>query len=275
MLSAFQWPLGYSSPVHHHDDLIELRARIPRFHEARVDCVETAITWGWEEDAYVLYAEELKRLIGMWQDGGIRVWSVHVPGGRTIDISHREFANRGIELVSGYMDVCARMGVDKVVLHPSYEPIATNDRPQRIATAQQSIRALHHPGVRIAVETLPRTCLCNTMAETVALLAPLSGLAYACVDANHCHRDPPEQVIAAVADRLITLHISDDDGLDEKHWYPGKGVLNWNAIIKALEDADYTGCFLYELSGKDEDPMDIRRNFDGLLEAYAQSKQTN
>ncbi len=272
MSTAANWPLGYSSPVHHHDDLSELRARIPRFHEARVTCVETAITWGWDAETYTLYAEELKRLIGMWQDGGIRVWSVHVPGGRTIDISHPDHAQAGIDLVGGYMQVCAQMGVDKVVLHPSYEPIAGHDRAARIRTAQQSIRALYHPKVRMAIETLPRTCLCNTLAETVALLSPLKGIAHACVDVNHCHRDAPERVIAAVADQLITIHVSDDDGLDEKHWYPGQGVLNWNAILKALEDAEYEGCFLYELSGKDEDPMLIRRNFDALLAAYAKGQ---
>ena len=267
-MTASSWTLGYSTAWDAQRDLYSLRAMIPHYRNARVDCVETAIEWEWNADSYTLHDEALKRLIGTWQDGGIQVWSVHVPGGRVIDISKPKYAQAGIDLVGGYMAVCARMGVDKIVLHPSYEPIAPEERAQRIQTSQDSVRKLYRSDVHIAIETLPRTCLCNTLEETVAYLTPLQGVAGCCVDVNHCQQDKAQDVITAVGHQLLTLHISDDDGIDERHWYPGEGVLDWRAILHALRTVGYQGCFMYELRGKYEDPANIRRNYDMLLEKF-------
>ena len=37
------------------------------------------------------------------------------------------------------------------------------------------------------------------------------------------------------------------DLIDEKHWLPGEGKVDWPAIIKALSDACYQGPWLYEI----------------------------
>ena len=263
------WKLGFSTAWDAERDFYSLRAMIPHYRDARIDCVETAILWEWEAEHYTLHDEALKRLIGTWQDGGIEVWSVHLPAGRAIDISNPTYAQAGIDLVGGYMEACARMGIDKVVLHPSFGPIAPEERALRLQTSLDSVRKLYRSDLHIAVETMPRTDLCNTVAETMAYLEALQGIAGCCVDVNHCQKDKPQDVITAVGDRLLTVHIADDDGIDERHWFPGKGVLDWRAILQALRTVGYEGCFMYELWWRHyDDPANIRRNYDMLLEKY-------
>ena len=61
--------------------------------------------------------------------------------------------------------------------------------------------------------------------------------------------DRPQDLARAVrqlGDRLITLHLSDYDGIDEKHELPGQGVLDWKSFMQALRDINYGGPFNYE-----------------------------
>ena len=103
-------------------------------------------------------------------------------------------------------------------------------------------------GARLAVELLPRTCLGNTADELEELLDGISPeYAGICLDSNH-PADPAAlpSIVKQLAQRIITLHISDYDGIDEKHWMPFDGVINWRAFAKALGDIQYSGAFLYE-----------------------------
>ena len=111
----------------------------------------------------------------------------------------------------------------------------------------------------MAVEPLPRTCLGNTLAEMALLLEGLpEDRAGICLDVNHANVGQSlEAFIARLGARIWTLHISDNDGVDEKHWLPGEGVIDWRALLRALRRAGYGGPFLYEVS-RGEKALDAR-----------------
>ena len=54
------------------------------------------------------------------------------------------------------------------------------------------------------------------------------------------------QMVHHLGGRLLTLHLSDYDGVDEQHALPGKGVLNWAAFMGAPRDVGYSGPYNYE-----------------------------
>lgn len=232
---------------------------------AKIFNVETAIIEAGQSPDFKIYEKRLTKLIERFQSSGINVWSVHVPFGIQTDISVPETAEVGIEIIKRQMEVCAKTGVDKVVIHPSSEPIAPEERSARMECCINSLEKLYRPDVITAVETLPRTCLCNTAKETKEVLDALDGKASCCIDVNHCHKEDVAQVIKTLGEYLVTLHISDDDGLDEKHWYPGEGVLNWKSILEALDDVNYKGVFMYELTREKSEAEKIRKNYDWLL----------
>lgn len=109
-------------------------------------------------------------------------------------------------------------------------------------------------GVELVIECLPRTCLGNSSEEILWLLEGNENLGVCC-DVNHLLKETPEEFIQKVGQRITTLHISDYDGLDERHWAPGEGIIDWNLVIASLLAADYSGPFLFEYNDTPEKKM--------------------
>lgn len=52
--------------------------------------------------------------------------------------------------------------------------------------------------------------------------------------------------MTAVGSRIKALHISDNGGVNEAHCMPGKGIIDWRQVIKAIKDINYTGTLNFE-----------------------------
>jgi sugar phosphate isomerase/epimerase len=68
-----------------------------------------------------------------------------------------------------------------------------------------------------------------------------------CCDVNHLFKEAPQQFIERLGSRIVTTHISDNDGTDEKHWLPGNGIIQWDAVIDALVRVGYRGPIMHEV----------------------------
>lgn len=53
--------------------------------------------------------------------------------------------------------------------------------------------------------------------------------------------------IHKVGKRIITTHVSDYDFVNERHWLCGEGDIDWEKLLKALNDVQYKGPWLYEI----------------------------
>lgn len=212
-------------------------------------------------------------------DLGIDIWSIHLPFGVPWDISSLDpdIRQASIEGNIEIMERTVAWGPKKMILHPSYEPIADEERAERMKHCTESLHALGEAadrlGVQIAVECLPRTCLGNTSEEIITLLQAHSNLGVCC-DVNHLLHETPQHFIANVGSKIATLHISDYDAVDERHWLPGRGVIDWTAVITELLRAGYEGPFMYEVSNRnlaDDEritPQVLMDCWQGLREAY-------
>ena len=237
-------------------------------------------------------------------DVGVNINSVHAPFGSPVDISSEDASVRatGAAAIEASIRYASGIGADIVVVHGSMEPIVPADREKREALARDSLASLcasaGDAGVRIAVELLPRTCLGNTADGLWRLLDGIpeeqGGF---CLDTNHL--TPPwlsgvregsdreralldnlggvlaypamlPDVVRSLAARLITLHVSDYNGIDERHWLPLRGVIDWAAFVNALSEAGFDGAFVYETrftaDGLRDQLSEARANFDSLLE---------
>ena len=56
-----------------------------------------------------------------------------------------------------------------------------------------------------------------------------------------------EQVVYELGDRVFHAHFSDNDGQTNAHWRPGKGKIDWTAVMAALQDTGFTGTISVEL----------------------------
>ncbi|MGH9369899.1 MAG: TIM barrel protein [Vicinamibacterales bacterium] len=60
-----------------------------------------------------------------------------------------------------------------------------------------------------------------------------------------------------VGARIVNTHVADNDGLDERHWLPGRGVVQFIPLVRALEDVGYPGPFTFECSATLEEKMTV------------------
>lgn len=197
-----------------------------------------------------------QNVIGYAKNTGIELWSFHLPFSPFCmnDISSPDAYVRKttIDYHKVLIDRAAGLaGIKNMVIHPSGEPIAEEDRAEHMKYAKESLCILsdfcEQYGARILVENLPRTCLGRDISDIKDLLSADERVR--CVfDTNHLlgGRDPI-QFIHEIGDKIVSLHVSDYDGVDEKHWLPGEGILDWVALMDALDDIGYAGPFLYEL----------------------------
>jgi sugar phosphate isomerase/epimerase len=186
----------------------------------------------------------------MLKRSGIRTDTVHGRFGAQYDISSLDETTHlnAIREAEATIALAVEFGSSIIVYHSSFEPIADGDRNDRIAQAKRSLAHLggvcQKAGKRIAVEFLPRTGLGRSLEELMELIDNGRNRNLGiCLDVNHVmthHRELPEYV-RRLGDRLLELHLSDYDGGEEKHWQPGKGVVDWKALMSSLRQAGFSG----------------------------------
>jgi sugar phosphate isomerase/epimerase len=68
-----------------------------------------------------------------------------------------------------------------------------------------------------------------------------------CFDSNHLLTETHNSFFKAVGNRIGTIHASDYDMTDERHWLPGKGVIDWPSFLTSLMNYCYDGVFMTEV----------------------------
>ena len=219
------------------------------------------------------------------QTYGVELWSLHLPFApfNLIDISRPTLADKTVDYFTEVMRrAVGQAGVTRFIVHPSAEPIPDNDRALRLQTARRSLARMaafaDSVGAVICVENLPRTCLGKNSDEMLMLLQAHDSLRV-CFDTNHLLGEDFAPFIEKVGQRIVTTHVSDYDFVDECHWLPGEGKLDWQRLYHCLLAAGYDGVWLYELGFAPPDDLpqrtedltcedfaeNARRIFDGTL----------
>lgn len=223
---------------------------LKRIKEAGFDSVDFDLCKFWpdREKELELY-KSMDAGLKVLEQSGLYFNGVHVSFGDNWDISAVDESKRVavVQQVKDIFSVCDPYKPYCYVLHGSFEPIEDEERETKINQLIKSLRELKDlTSAQVCVEVLPRTCLCNTSAET-AYIADKAGVGV-CMDVNHLLQEKTEDAIRVLGNRIKTTHISDYDHVNERHWLPGEGDINWGAVLQALEEIGYDGVWNYEVS---------------------------
>ena len=220
---------------------------------AGVQYIEVTMNTFWrdqtEEECYKR-ARETKKIID--DTPGLKVWSVHLPFSSSLDISilNAEKRAENVEIQTKMIRLAGEFKPQRLVLHPSSEPISESDRNARIMYARESIAKLlpiaKEIGAVLCIENLPRTCLGRDSEEMKALLKDFPEVMI-CFDSNHLLTEDHNMFFQNVGDRIATTHASDYDKTDEKHWLMGLGIIDWTNFLAKLKDNNYSGVFMTEV----------------------------
>lgn len=222
------------------------------YHKAGISCMEISP----EMDAVGKHIGVNYKNIQRWaKEQEICLWSYHLPFGH-LDISDIDQEKRE-ECVRYHMELIeqgAEIGIQTFVIHASGEitnPISVELRKEKITYAKESLdrlaRKAESCGAVIAVEDLPRSCLGHDSDEIEELIRVNEKLRV-CFDTNHLLKEDNVRFIKKLGEKIVTIHVSDYDFTDEKHWMPGEGDIDWKELYQALKQVNYRGPWLYEIS---------------------------
>jgi sugar phosphate isomerase/epimerase len=212
----------------------------------------------------------LRRMKAEMAAAGLSFWSVHAPFDgpdlSTLDEAHRRAS---VDSAVRALDLASELEVALVVVHASGDPVGDGERRQRLVQLVRSLNELlkraSQRGLLLAAETLPRSCLANRAAELLWLAETVDGDLRVCYDVNHItlYEDVTD-TLRALGPRLATVHISDHDGVNERHWIPGQGLVDWPRFVAGLDEIGYTGCLMHEAR---DSSLDLRGNADAIAAA--------
>lgn len=216
--------------------------------EAGFECVDFDLTTFWRdrEKEIELY-RELDSGLESLDESGLRFNGAHISFGPFWDFSDEDETKRkdAVKRTEKIFQKCAAYKPRCYILHGSFEPVEERARGIKIKQLLTSLRELKNAtAAAICIENLPRTCIGNTSEEICEIVDAAD--VKVCLDTNHFLFEKPEEAVLKISDRIFTTHISDYDFIDERHWLPYMGNIDWNKLVMNLNKIGYSGVFNFE-----------------------------
>ena len=176
------------------------------------------------------------------------------------------------EMIRKSIALCGSVGCPYIIIHPCFDgsarfPSLTKEEEYQLNIEFYSslIPLLKENHVVCCLENMWMqdwkskkiyTACCSDMKEACRYIDELNAIAGEkrfgfCLDIGHLlllGLDPC-YAIEELGDRLVTLHVHDNDGDGDDHILPYLGVCNWERVIKGLRKVGYKGTFNMETAG--------------------------
>ena len=196
----------------------------------------THIHWCHHWDTDFLYTEPEIAQIQRWlREYHLQTLNLHASAGREKSWeSELEYARlAGVELVRNRLRMAARLGADVIVLHAS---TPANLEYQRRSLSQWEAEA-RFLGIRIALENSGKKGI-RFLDQLFSEFPPdYLGL---CYDTGHGNMNGNAlDILDRYRDRLIAVHIHDNDGRDDLHKLPFTGTVDWDRFMNILSNSVY------------------------------------
>jgi len=184
--------------------------------------------------------------------------SIHVPIAANYDISRSDPETRmaAVLRVALVMAAAVELGIETVILHLChFDPRGYEQNLDALlASLDVLLESAENMGIRLAGENLVTEPSHTFLEESLqAFSTEHYGL---CFDSSHAHISgrPPFEWLERFGDRLLAVHLSDNDGKEDRHWIPFTGIVDWETLAKHLKDFDLNKSLLLEVENRDETP---------------------
>lgn len=226
--------------------VIPLPERLKMIKEAGFDA--TSVWWEDEKEPFAICKQDMPRMV---KEAGLLLENIHVPYNNSNDLwsentdARESIVRKHIE----WLNDCSRFNIPLMVMHimEGEEPPAPNK--YGIESMSHLVKAAEELGVKIAIE--------NTLRDdsVLFLLSEIksSHMGF-CYDSSHAslrkHRN--DLLLKDYGGRLFATHLSDNDGIFDRHWLPGNGEICWDEMAASFPK-DYKGFFTLETVPTEEE----------------------
>jgi sugar phosphate isomerase/epimerase len=194
----------------------------------------------WNTD--FLYSKWEIEQIQKWLDEyGLKLLDLHGSDGKEKAwASPNEYQRlSGVELVKNRIEMTAYLSSDVVIMHVPSDPDSIPIR--KSLDALEPFARKHN--IRIAVENGNFEAMKKLFSEYAPEYLSL------CYDCGHGNLRPDGlDQLESLKERLVSVHLHDNDGSGDQHKIPFSGTINWERLASIMAKSSYTKCVSMEVS---------------------------
>lgn len=204
----------------------------------------------WEEDH--ARGRRLRHLApGMVRKAGLTLDNVHVPYNRCAALWSADASERKgtVEKHVEWVEDCARHGIARMVMHVNLgRGVPVNSHG--VDSLLRILEIAESKGIEIAIENTRHPCYVDYLLQEIP-----SPLLTFCYDCSHdwLYSGEPFALLERWRHRLSATHLSDTDGILDRHWLPGEGVIDFEKMGEAFPAPTYDGCYMLEVVARDKE----------------------
>jgi sugar phosphate isomerase/epimerase len=203
----------------------------------------TSLWWGRAEDFEDIPKHEVAARV---RDAGLLLENIHAPYENSNNLwsEDRTVRDAAVRNRIGWVEDCAKYDVPIMVMHITCgvdQPEPNNYGLDSIARILETAEAL---GVTVAIENTRRVDYLETVMREIT--SPNLGF---CYDTSHdwATSETPTTLLRQWSHRLVNVHLSDNDGLEDRHWLPGEGIVDWMDVCDILSGLSFPGHLMLEV----------------------------
>lgn len=224
---------------------------IPYLHEIS-QAGFTHIHWCHQWITNYLYSDsEIEQIGNVLGEVGLKLQDLHTSctDQRCLWSTDESIRLAGMEIISNRISMTGRLGGDAIIVHP---PVGINvDEWDCMDKSMQELEVVSKKfGVRVAFENL----FTYESIEAIMRLLEMYPEDYVgvCYDSGHGNLDSVEAAgidfLDSVKDRLLVLHLNDNDGTGDQHMVPFDGTVDWDRLCAVIESSVYSKAVSMEIN---------------------------
>ena len=210
----------------------------------------------WEDEIYpkTIPVEDMPSIV---RDAGLIIDNIHCPyvGADGFWSTNNSLRQKEIDIYYSYIDACARHNIPYMIMHVNDENPVMDSQKLGMESIESLVRRAEEYGVKLAIENT----LNNDIIDLLLKEIPSEHLGL-CYDSSHdwIAGQSYGELLVKWRERLYCTHLSDNNGIEDKHWLPGDGKVNWQKIIPTIINEPIHSITMELLSSKIkiEDPKE-------------------
>ena len=220
-IGIFNW-YGYVEPF---------EKRVEQIKKAGYDHL---MLW-WEDESYPKHIDR-RDFIKIVKSYDLNLDNIHLPseGINTLWSDGMDRIKK-VDEIRKWMDECKESGAETVVLHPTNGIGITLNNSMGYKSFEKIVYEAEDIKLKVAIENTRMLNYLEFIFEEFK-----SDFAGLCYDSSHdfINGQSCGDILEKWKHRLFCVHLSDCDGIDDWHWIPGKGIVDWNKIIPIIKESD-------------------------------------
>ncbi len=181
----------------------------------------------------------------LFRKTGLRVVNVHTPfnGINNLWLDNLEGQSL-VETLLSCIDDCGTYEIPAAVVHLSHSETPPAPGELGFLRIERLLERAERKGVDIALENLRQPSYLDHVFQRLR-----SDRLKFCYDSGHANCwAKGMDLLPMYGDKLVALHLHDNDGTDDQHRLPFDGTVRWPEVIKKIQASAYRGDLTLELN---------------------------